>query len=246
MSNNIKILSQVLAIEKSTKAKVTRETTDLHRLSNNQDSFSGFIRQYNPVVDDDFKYPDENKNILNNVSNILEDLNSLYSELFNIVAIKDWTNCKAKADIIVNNEVLVKDVPATYLLFLEKELIKIKTIISDLPELDSNYSWNLDENTQTYKTKGIQTVKTKKVKKPLVLYHATEKHAAQTDIITEDENIGTWETVKTSGAIPIVKKKKILSKIQTLIEAVKIAREQANTIKIEETSTIEKILKYIF
>lgn len=41
--------------------------------------------------------------------------------MFDVVATQDFANCQAKADVMVEGRVLIKDAPVTHLLFLEKQ-----------------------------------------------------------------------------------------------------------------------------
>ena len=92
----------------------------------------------------------------------------------------------------------------------------------------------------------MQTQKTKKEQRPIVLYHATEHHPAQTQLITEDVVIGHWTTTKWSGAIPRPRKRALLERIVKLEEAVKFARERANSIDATEAHAGRRILDFIF
>jgi hypothetical protein len=46
----------------------------------------------------------------------------------------------AKADIKVGDAVIARDVPVTYLIWLEKQLVEMATVVGKLPVLD-NASW---------------------------------------------------------------------------------------------------------
>ena len=122
------------------------------------------------------------------------------AELFDITATKDWANCSARATVVVDGKPLLEDVPATYLLFLEKQLSDLRTFIDKMVELDAGEDWLEDPSTGMYRTEAIKTQRTKKVQRPIVLYDATEHHPAQTQLITEDVVAGYWNTVKYSGA----------------------------------------------
>ena len=55
-----------------------------------------------------------------------------------------------------------------------------------------------------------------------------------------------FSTTKSSGAIPRPRKKALLERIMKLEEAVKFARERANTIEATEVSAGRRILDFIF
>ncbi len=58
--------------------------------------------------------------------------------------------------------------------------------------------------------------------------------------------IGHWTTTKFSGAIPRPKKRKLLERIGELHDAVKFAREHANSLPAEEPKLGKKVLDHIF
>jgi hypothetical protein len=177
---------------------------------------------------------------------LLNKAENLLTELFDITAAKDYANCNAKADVVVNGNILIKDAPATYLLFLEKQCNDIEKFINTIPVLDESENWDKDDNSNLYKTQPIQTHRTKKTQKPLVLFPATDKHPAQTQLVSEDVLVGYWNMIKLSGALPAPRKNELLVKVNELGKAVKFAREQANLIDAEKYEIGKKVFEYLF
>jgi hypothetical protein len=97
-----------------------------------------------------------------------------------------------------------------------------------------------------YVTEPTSTVRTKKVQKALVLFPATDKHPAQTQLITEDITAGHWTTTKFATVMAAKEKREILARIVQLQDAVKIAREDANDVAVTEKQIASPLLKYIF
>jgi hypothetical protein len=62
----------------------------------------------------------------------------------------------------------------------------------------------------------------------------------------EDVTVGTWTTVKFSGAIPAQEKNQLLDRVRSVADAVKEAREEANGMDVEKKKVGEAILAYIF
>ncbi len=239
-------LNQVLAVEKGVKTRVYAQVTDLHKATQKSVLMNGFEKNYQRKSEDGENYPKESQKVQFTHTEVTEQIAEALVELFDIIATKDFANCKVKADVEVDGEVIIKDAPATYLLFLEKQLSDLQTFFQKMVELDSSSDWSLDPSTDLYKTEPAQTHRTKKVQRPIVLYNATEEHPAQTQLITEDVVVGHWTTVKTSGAIPKPKKKAILARIDKLSNAVKYAREQANSAEVEKHKVGKDILGYLF
>lgn len=238
-------LNQVVAVEKEIKQKVTVAVTEVHQISQKQVLFNGFEKVYEPLDEGGEKFPAESQKVQYRVSEILETLSKNFQELFDSTATKDFANCAAKANVVVNGEVLVKDAPIPFLLFLEKQLDYVKTFIQKLPTLDSVDVWNEDTNSGLWRTAETVTHRNKKVQKPLVLYPATEQHPAQTQLITDDVLAGYWHLTKLSGAIPATRKAELLEKVATLSKAVVEAREEANTSEAPEITVGKTIFNFI-
>lgn len=240
-------LNQIIAVEKGAKTQVHTEISELYKAVQKPDLFHGFNKQYQKKDDDDQDLPPESKRVQYTVASVTEQIERSMSKLMNITARKDWTNTTAKSDVTVDSVVILKDVPVSYLLFLEKNLTDIRTFVSKLPVLGSDEDWKKDENTGLFKTPEVKTHRSKKVQKALVLYHATPEHPAQTQIITEDIIAGYWSQVKYSGAIQEPKQKEILERVEKLLNAVKQAREASNAANEIDTPDVGKeVFSYLF
>jgi hypothetical protein len=169
----------------------------------------------------------------------------LLTELFDVTATKDWANCRAVADVEIDGQVLIGGAPVPFLLFLEKQISDLHSLVDKLPTLDEAEDWAKHDGAGLFKTAPIATHRTKKVQKPIVLYDATKEHPAQTQLITEDVVVGYWDTVKHSGALPAPRKKELMSRIEKLSQAVKFAREKANAADAERVSVGKPIFDYL-
>lgn len=163
-----------------------------------------------------------------------------------MTATKDWANCTARADVKVEGRVLVADVPVAYLLFLEKQLGEINTLVRKLPVLDASEAWAQDPSTDDWKTEAVRTVRTKKVPRNHVKAEATDKHPAQVDVYYEDIPVGYWTTVKFSGALPARRVNEILDRVEKLQQAVKYAREEANSADVVDQRVGDAVFGYLF
>lgn len=238
-------LNQVLAIEKGVANRYREELTALHRANGVPKLFEGFSKEYRPKDEDGEKYPPESQPIPKYVWNEFSDLREIFVEFVNIAATRDVGNCNAKADLVVDGEVVVADLPATHLLFLEKELQHILTYCQNLPVLADTEKWQWDKSGDCYKTAPVDTHKTKKVEKPLVLIEPTEHHPGQAKSVIEDEIVGWWTTTKMSGAVPRTKKRALVKRAEELLKAAKSAREEANSTQVERKEVGDKIFDYL-
>jgi hypothetical protein len=146
----------------------------------------------------------------------------------------------------VDGETILKQVPVTVLLYLAKQLDDLHTFVGNIPVLDPSERWTYNAQDGTYITDEIKTIRTRKVQKPIVLYDATEKHPAQTQLITEDITAGHWKTRKYATTLAATERQQIIDRIVKLQDAVKIAREEANSIPVDDQTIASAVLKFIF
>jgi len=243
-------LNQIIAIEKGIKSRVCKEVSKMHNLIQKPELFNGMAKVYQPIDEEDIQsesLPPESKKVQLIATEVLNDLAKEKSEYYDVTARKDWTNNVAKADVVVDGEILIADAPVTYLLTLEKELVDVRTFIEHLPILDTSEDWHFDISSGLSKTKETQTHRTKKKAKAIVLHPPTKEHPAQTQLVSEDILVGYWNTVKHSGAISRKDKVQLLEKAETLVNAVKEAREAANDVEeIRAPKIGQTIFGYLF
>lgn len=238
-------LNQIIAVEKGVKSRVYGEFTEMHKSSQKAELFNGFVKTYRKKDEEGEDFPTERKKVQLMAGSILVRAATILTELFDVTATKDWANCHAVADVEVDGRVLIKNAPVAFLLFLEKQLTDLHTFVDKLPVLDETDDWLRDENSGLYKTASIPTHRTKKVQRPIVLYEATKEHPAQTQLITEDVTIGYWDTVKHSGALPAPQKYLLLNRLEKLSQAVKFAREKANSVEVEQQKVGQVLFDFL-
>ncbi|WP_246080419.1 hypothetical protein [Nonomuraea mesophila] len=240
------MLNQILAVEKGVKADVQRRVSDVHHTVQKAPLLSGISRTYQPIDDEGEQLPPESTRVQVKVEDVVKDAADALTRLFDVTATKDVANCSAKADVVVDGRVLLEDVPVTYLLFLEKQLVDLRTLISKLPTLDPSETWTLDANTDTWRTEPVKTTRTKKVPRNHVLAEATEHHPAQVQVFTEDVVVGYWTKVTFSGAVPQRRVNELLDRLTKLQDAVKYAREEANGIEVVDRRIGDALFGYLF
>lgn len=238
-------LNQIIAIEKGTKSRTLAELTQAHHALQKPALLAGIARTYTPKDDAGEQLPAESTKVQARAEEMVSDSAEILSKLFDVTATKDWANCTAKADVVVDGKTILKDVPVSYLLFMEKQLVDFHTFVKKLPTLDPSEDWRFDNAQNCYATAPVGTVKTKKVPRNHEKSPATDKHPAQVEVYHEDVLVGTWKTIKYSGAMPSTRVNDILERVEKLQEAVKFAREDANSGPAPEIKTGEKVFKYL-
>jgi len=176
----------------------------------------------------------------------MRQVSTTLTRLFDVTATKDWTNCEARADVVVDGRTIAARVPVSYLLFLEKQLVDLHTFVKKLPVLDAAEAWVRDDSTDSWRTEPVRTIRTKKVPRNHVKAEATEKHPAQVEVYYEDVAVGYWTTVKFSGALPAKRINEILDKVIALQTAVKFAREEANNTEVVDQKVGAAVFGYLF
>lgn len=239
-------LNQIIAIENNIKSKGSNTLTSVYHSAQKSSLFDGLVREYKPLTDDGEKFPSEKKLVQMRANDVLAQVRQDVGEWFQVEFEKDLGNTSAFADVKVDNEVLLAAAPSTYLLFLEKKLIDVRTFVEALPVLDPAEDWTWDSNTNYFKSALSQTAKTKKVQKALVLLEPTDKHPGQAVQITDDQVVGYWNQVKLSGALQQSQKDKFLSRLEALTKAVKVAREEANNTQVDTNKNTKSLLDWVF
>jgi hypothetical protein len=239
-------LNQIIAVEKGVKSRSFQELTDAHHALQKPTLLAGISRTYRPKDEEGEELPPESTKVQVKSEEIIRHTVTILTRLFDVTATKDWTNCVAKADVVVDGQPLLRDVPVAYLLFLEKQLVDLHTFVRKLPVLDAAESWVYDASADAWATEPAQTTRTKKIPRNHVKAEATEKHPAQVEVYYEDVIVGYWKTVKFSGALPAKRVNELLERVEKLQQAVKFAREEANGVDVVEQELGEKVFRYVF
>jgi hypothetical protein len=209
----------------------------LYHLIQQPELFVGEVKRYQPYqVDADGRpkkedqLPDEVRRLQANYQDVLFEVQRQVGVLIDLTATQDKANTTAKADIVIDGKVVLKDVPVTTLMYLKSQAIDLHTFFARLPTPDPGLDWAPDPNQGCLRSvNDAQVVRTKKMNKVVVLHAPTDKHPAQTQMVTEDTPIGAYLTTKFSGGCPAVIKTKLVEGAQKLIDAIKAAHELANS-----------------
>lgn len=238
-------LNQIIAVEKGIKSRSVQELATAQQALAKTALLSGIARTYRPKDEDGEQLPPESTKVQVKAEEVIRKTAEILTKLFDVTATKDWTNVQAHADVVVDGQTLLSQVPITYLLFLEKQLVDLQAFIKKLPVLEASETWNFDASADCWATEPIQTLKTKKVPRNHVKAEATEHHPAQVEVYYEDVVVGYWRTVKFSGALPAQRINELLERIEKLSQAVKFAREEANNTEAQQQHIGERLFQYL-
>lgn len=241
-------LNQIIAVEKGIKAQVNRELTDIHHNLQKEPLLSGISRSYTVKVDGEEQLPNESTRVQVKAKEMVGKVNNLMADLFDITINKDLANTQAKADVVVDETLIASNVPVTTLLFLEKQLTDLHTFIKKLPIVSPSENWNYDSAQDCWATDPVLSNRKEKRPRVIVKAKATDKHPEQVEVIQEDQWVGTWKTIKFSGSMKSSEVNQMLERCEKLRRAVKFAREEANSLEVQNTNKdfSKSILGYIF
>ncbi|NUS42349.1 MAG: hypothetical protein HOQ24_01440 [Mycobacteriaceae bacterium] len=239
-------LNQLIALEKGAKAQANADLAAAYQRVAKTELQTGIARTYRPHDDMGEELPPESKRVQVRTREVISEVTATLARLLDVTATKDTANCAARADVVVDGVTLARDLPVTYLLFLEKQLLELKQFVAKLPTLDPAESWSFDEVSDCYATEPSQTVRTKKVPRNHVLAEATDKHPAQVQVYHEDIVVGRWTTTKFSGALPAKEVGDVKQRLGALLDAVRTAREAANSAVVSDVKPGNAILGYLF
>lgn len=241
-------LHQILAVETAARAQTQKDLTKIYHGVDKPDMLTGQFNEYQPSKEDGMKLPSERKALQIRVKDVLKQAAAAAEKSFDIVAVRDFANTKAIADVVMTDgTVILKGAPAPYLLWLEKQIIDLHTVITKLPTLPADTEWDWDEKQACYRNRyEVKTARTEKVQEPLVLHPPTPEHPAQTQLITRDVIAGYWTKTTYHGALPIPEVRAMKERAEALLAAVKLAREAANQVEAPDQKVGAALIKYIF
>jgi len=244
-------LTQILAIEKDVKSRNERELTDIYKKIQKEELFSGRVVSYTPHDENGDKEPNKEQQVQARAAEVVEGIIKSRTRLYDIVAIKDRTNVTTKADVVVEKPsgekvTIFEGMPVSFLLYMEKQLVDLETVVSKIPVLPTDKVWTWDPNQNMYVTLPVLTYKTAKIPQNHVKHVATDHHPAQVEMYYVDKQVGTYTTLHQSGAMPAQRKAQILERIAKLKDAVKFAREEANNVTAVDVSVGKRLFDYLF
>ncbi len=245
-------LHELLAVEMDRKGaaeKARKTATD--RFTRKTAHFSGVRRTFRPFSVDEAagESPDERleaeTRLVATVPEVLEGIFGQFGQALDVSFQIDDANTRARADLVVDGQTLAEQVPATFLLQLEKRLRSMKELLEAAPTYDPVKLWTLDagaDKAHVFRAEPVVTVRKQKTRKYNIMVEATKEHPAQVDIVNVDAPVGQIRTYEWTGMLSPGRKAQLLERMDKLILAVKAARSRANTQDVDPQRRIAKTL----
>jgi hypothetical protein len=248
-------LHEVLAVEADLEGKAKRIAEEaVATFKSKAHLFSGKVRTLQLFKGDDdvsrqaAEQAERQEQLL--VTTVPDKLKYVWESLishWDSVAQKEATNQTAKGDVIVNGTSVLSNVPVTFLLSLESKLRQLRGLYEVIPTLEPNINWqpapDIDPNVRRSPETAI--LKTAKATDFRTVAPATDKHQAQVVQVEKTDNVGVYKTTTTSGMVTPAQKSEWLGRIDTLLRAVKQARQRANEAELVPVNFSESLLRYI-
>ena len=227
------------------------------KFAKTQSYFSGIIRRLSMMAD-----TVENKAVeatefkdLQLTTTVVETLEyalGVWADAENLRATKNRGNQSCVADIVVEGETILTNVPVDEIMGLESRLGEFKKLFSEAPSLQAGQVWTPDLTSPlkgAYIGSEETTTKTQAGEDVIIDVQPTDKHPAQTRRVAKTSVIGTFKTTLRSGALTTIQKAELLKMTDKLIIACRQARNRANDRDVENfpagTAIVAKLLSVL-
>lgn len=242
-------LHEILAIERGEQAVATKLMSESLKTFNKDSLFKGMVKTLTHFNDDDTHLDgSETQTLEATVPENLHYIRGPWSQWVDTVLSKDVANMQAQADIVVDNVAIATDVPATTLLGLETKLVELRKVLDAIPTLPPGVGWERDEQLGAGAYRSIhliETIKDVKDTEYRVVAPSTPEHPAQVAAVPITKAVGKYQTAYKSGMMSSLHKAEHLTRLDTMLKAVKKARARANEQQVDKQHIGCDIFDYI-
>ncbi len=253
MADKTPLLHEILAVEQDVKAKAERARSQaIDTFRSKISHFSGIRRTFRPFAVDEAlgqtggERLEAETRLAKTVNDELAKVMREVGKSIDIGLRLDEANTRAKADIVVDGKVLVENVPATFLLQLERRLRELRAVFKEAPTYDPVRLWSSDpsaDKKHVLRAEPVVTIRKQRSRKYNVMYEATKEHPAQVDVVEVDEPVGEIRSYEWTGMLSTGKKAALLEQLDRLLAAVKQARSRANTTPIDKHQKMATVIR---
>lgn len=244
-------MHELLAVEADHAAvadKVLKEA--INTFSKKEDHFMGQTRSVTMFDEKRQQGEDvsETKELVTTVMDKIAYVSDTLVKHWDVVFQKEATNQQATAELVVGGVVLLKNLPATFLLGMEGKVKRFREMVEHVPTLSPGIKWEKDPDTGAGAWRWCDekvSFKTEKTVKHKILDAATQYHKAQIETWNEDVPVGRISVRQTSGMLSPAEKSALLERIDNMLRAVKEARQRANSIDAVNDRPIQAVMDYM-
>jgi hypothetical protein len=247
--NEVANLSELIGIERSQRNQTEKKFQDVKNTTFGSKThiFDAHFQTYKPFVDGaGIAELNTEQRLESSVSEELDFVNEALAKQFDLDATIDKGNLTAVADVLdEDGTVLFAALPATTLLSLEKLLTRYAELVRTIPTLDSKNGFQPAPalGKFAFRSQDVVTTRVERVKKAFEIAKATDKHAAQAQMIEEPVAMGVITKYTVSSRWTTMQKSELLDRVENLLRSVTQARQKANrTTEVERTKGLgEKV-----
>jgi len=239
-------LFQVIAARTGTSNKLPGSISGILRPTKSPVLMEGLVKKFKPSVEGAPSHIyDEHKQVQVLVRDLLPKLTGCFAKMLDLDMTVELANPSARADVVVDGKVLLKDLPVGALLVLEKRLKSLKEVVEKLPTLDPTVTWVWSLPNKAYSSPTEYTASKKTQKEFIPVAPATEHHPQQIQAVDREIIIGIFEKFSLSGALHPKEQSDLLHRLEQLIEGVAAARSLANDMSVNHTSIGTDLMTYL-
>jgi len=201
------------------------------------------------AADGYLQQPANTERVQVNVTEILAELQRKLTRYLDVTLTKDSGNTGtdgARADVVVDDQVVLSNVPATFLLFLDKRLVELQADLRKIPVQSAAEDWAPSSETGLWRTAAVAVPTTTKEKAFKVVVDPTDKFPADVREVSRDVVTGTRTTVKLTSAPEPKWLRAVLARVAALREAVQMAIHEANRTEVTDQKAGAAIFSFIF
>lgn len=246
-------LHELLAVEGPLKSQADKTRGDLAAtFEKKRHLFAEKVVTFQPLTEGAPAVTEEQSNLQTSIPSELQWIAGIWSKALDGAYAIAEANTTARANVVLDDDaatILLRDVPATALLELEKRATEIQELVAAIPTLDPAKGYQPDDarGRGIYRARDDVRMRTKKTQQALVLYDATKEHPAQVKEISVDVVVGEIRTQEWSGLITPAQKADMLGRAEQLTRALKSARSRANSVEVETAPKIgQQLLSFVF
>lgn len=245
-------LHELLAVEQELKGAADKaRNMTMEQFTKAKALFYGQRRTFRPFAVDEARgeQPGERleaeTRLVQTVPEALEQVTAAFQEAVDVSYQIDRANTRAVADLVVDGQVIAQQVPATFLLQLEKRVRSLRDVLEASPTFDPVRLWVLDagaDKRHVFRAEPVTTLRKQRVRKYNVMVEATKEHPAQVDVVEIEDAVGEIRTYEWSGMLSPATKTTLLTRVDNLLRAIKEARSRANNVEIDPEDRVGRAL----
>lgn len=239
-------LLAVVAGLKGAATKILRETQQVFVGKGHM--FDGRLKTYKPDAEGGDTIPEERDPLVSTVGEKLGHLAEMATPGIDAAFQVEDTNTQARADLELDDGVVIKNVPVTFLLQFDKMVIELRNVYDAIPTRDPKYEWvDAPEQGKGISTNRYQEYSNRLLEEiiPLVLAAATDKHPAQVQLQKKSIKVGVWSTQYWTGKISPAQKYELLKRVDMVHRAVKQAMAKANETEHSTRKVADQVFSFI-